>query len=243
MTLSRIFACSFFVAAVPLLAASGRQRAAATPATVTLHGVIRDSAGTPVIGAYVHVGDYVPGPRRSNGTNADGKYSVTVPAGRPTVLTVEEFAFEPVTVTVAPTADAVLDVTLTTPRPALTIKLLSGETHVLDAGSSKFAYYRVFADYMKFDEANVCTTDGSSLAVQKSDIAKVVGPFNRVNFSPCCSRGPVVTASLQLKSGATMQVYFNDSCYENELDFIGRERVTGTWYYFKFDDIAEIDFQ
>lgn len=244
MTRSWILACSFVVAAVPLLADSGRHHAAGTLPTVTLHGVVRDSAGKPVIAAYVHNGTFNSSdPHWGNGTNADGAYSITVPAGRPTVLTIEDFQFEPLTVTMTPTEDARVDFTLTTPRPAVTVTLLSGETHVFDAGSSKFAYYRVFADYMKFDDANLCTGDGSSIAAHKSDIAKIVGPFTRVNFSPCCSRGAVVSATLLMKSGERKQVYFNDSCYEDEIDFIARERVTGLWYYFKFDDIAEIDFQ
>jgi len=243
LTLSRIFACSLIVAAVPVFASNGRQRAVGVLDTVTLHGVVRDSAGTPVIAAYVHSGTYDSGPYHGNGTNADGIYSITLPAGRPSILTIQDFAFEPVTITVTPTADATVDFTLTTPRPAVTVKLVSGETHIVDAGTSKFAYYRILADYMKFDDANLCATDGSSFALHKNDIARIVGPFTRVNFSPCCSRGPVVTARVEMKSGEAMQVYFNDSCYEEELDYIGRDRVTGVWYYLKFDDIAEIDFQ
>jgi hypothetical protein len=142
-----------------------------------------------------------------------------------------------------PTADATLDLTLTTARPIVTVKLSSGKTYDLVVDSAKFAWYRVFADYAKFDNANLCKTDGSSFAPNKTEIARIVGPFTRVNFSPCCSRGPVITATLQMKTGEIMQVYFNDSCYDDELDFIGRERGTGTWYYLKFDDIAEIDFQ
>jgi len=243
LTLSRIFACSLIVAAVPVLAANSRQHAVGPLATVTLHGVVRDSAGMPVVGAYVHNGTFLSGPHVGNGTNADGKYSIDLPAARPVILTIEDFAFEPVTVTVTPTANATVDFTLTTARPAVTVRLVSGETHVFDAGTSKFAYYRILADYMKFDSPNLCATDGSSFAPNKSDIARIVGPFTRVNFSPCCSRGPVITATLEMKSGETTQVYFNDSCYDDELDFIGRERSSGVWYYLKFDDIAEIDFQ
>ena len=244
MTRTKIFACSFVLAALPLFASSGRQRAAAVPATVTVHGVVRDSNGMPVVAAYVHNGTFDPSaPHIGNGTNANGVYAIALPAGRPAVLTVEDFQFEPATVSVTPAADMTLDLTLTTPRPLVTVTLLSGESHVLVTDSVKFAWYRVFADYAKFDNANVCKTDGSSFAPNKKEIAKIVGPFTRVNFSPCCGRGPVITATMQMKTGETMQVYFNDSCYDDELDFIGRERVTGTWYYLKFDDIAEIDFQ
>lgn len=244
MTLSRIFASSLIAAAVPLFADNGRQHAAGAPATtVTLRGVVSDAAGTPIVGAYVCNGVSCSGPTRHNGTKADGVYSITVPAGRPTVLTVEDFAFEPVTVIMTPTVNATVDFTLTKPRPAVTVTLINGETHVLDVGTSKFAYYRVFADYAKFNNANLCKTDGSSFAPHKSEIGKIVGPFTLANFSPCCSYGPVVTASIEMKSGETMQVYFNDSCFGGEIDFLGRERSTGIWYYFKFDDIAEMNFE
>ncbi|HEY6843744.1 MAG TPA: hypothetical protein VI391_06210, partial [Thermoanaerobaculia bacterium] len=182
-------------------------------------------------------------PQIGTGTNADGVYAIAVPAGRPAVLTVEDFQFEPVTVTITPVADTRLDLTLTTSRPTVTVTLASGEKHVLVTASTKFAWYRPFMDYAKFDNANLCGTDGTSFAPNKNDIAKITGPFARVNFSPCCSRGPVMTGTVQLKSGESAQVYFNDSCYDDEIDFIGRERVSGTWYYLKFGDIAEIDFQ
>ena len=241
MTLSRILASALVLAALPLFADNPRQRAADVVPSVTIRGVVRDSAGAPVAGAYVRSGNYISS--RNNGTKADGKYSLTIPGGRPTVLTIDDFAFEPITVSITPSADATVDFTLPISRPTVTVKLNNGEQHVLDLGTSRFAYYITFASYARFSSANLCTTDGSSIAPHKSEFAKIVGPFTQVNFSPCCSRGPVVTANVEMKSGEKMQVYFNESCYGSELDFLGRERSTGLYGYFKFDDIAEIDFQ
>jgi carboxypeptidase family protein len=241
LTLSRIVASSLIAAAVPLFADNGRQHVVVATPTVTIRGVVRDSGGAPVAGAYVRSGTY--SSSRNNGTKADGKYSLTIPGGRPTLLTVEDFAFEPVTVSMTPKADMTVDFTLTTSRPTVTVKLTNGEKHVLDLGTSRFAYYIVFAGYARFNSANLCKTDGSAFAPHKTEFAKIVGPFSLVNFSPCCSRGAVVTANVEMKSGDKMQVYFNESCYGSELDFLGRERSTGLYNYFKFDDIAEIEFQ
>lgn len=241
MTQSRIFACFLVAAAVPLFADNDRQRVAAATPTVTIRGVVRDTNGTPVPGAYVRSGNY--SSSRNNGTKIDGKYSLTIPGGRPALLTVEDFAFEPITVPVTPTADTTLDFTLTAARPTVTVKLNNGEKHILDLGTSRFAYYIVFANYARFSNANLCKTDGSSFAPHKSEFAKITGPFALVNFSPCCTRGPVVTANVEMKSGEKMQVYFNESCFGSELDFLGRERATGQYGYFKFDDIAEIEFE
>ena len=241
MNLSRIVASCLIAVAVPLFADNGRQHVAAATPTVTIRGVVRDGSGTPVPGAYVRSGTY--SSSRNNGTKVDGKYSLTIPGGRPVVLTVEDFAFEPITVSMTPTADTTVDFTLTTSRPSVTVKLTNGETHVVDLGTSRFAYYVVFANYARFNNANLCGTDGSSFAPHKTEFAKIVGPFSLVNFSPCCSRGPVVTANVEMKSGEKKQVYFNESCYGSELIFLGRERSTGVYGYFKFEDIAEIDFQ
>ena len=241
MTLSRIVASSLIAAAVPLFADNGRQHVAVATPTVTIRGVVRDNNGAPVAGAYVRSGTY--SSSRNNGTKADGKYSLTVPGGRPILLTIEDFAFEPVTVSMTPTADATVDFTLTISRPTVTVKLTNDEKHVLDLGTSRFAYYIIFANYARFNNANLCKTDGSAFAPHKSEFAKIVGPFSLVNFSPCCSRGPVVTANVEMKSGEKMQVYFNESCDGSELIFLGRERATGLYDYFKFDDIAEIEFQ
>ena len=241
MTLSRIVASSLIAAAVPLFADNGRQRVAVATPTVTIRGVVRDSSGAPVPGAYVRSGTY--SSSRNNGTKADGKYSLTVPGGRAILLTIEDFAFESVTVSMTPRADTTVDFTLTTSRPTVTVTLTNGEKHVLDLGTSRFAFYVVFANYERFNNANLCKTDGSAFAPHKTEFAKIVGPFSLVNFSPCCSRGPVLTANVEMKSGEKMQVYFNESCYGSELDFLGRERSTALWDYFKFDDIVEIEFQ
>ena len=241
MTLSRILATSLIALALPVFASDTRERATTALPTVRLSGVVRDSTGAPVAGAYVRSGSYISS--RVNGTKTDGKYSLTIPAGRSTLVTVEDFAFESVTVTMTPNGDASVDFTLSESRPAVTVHLTNGETHILDLGTSRFAYYEVFQNYARFNNANVCLTDGSSRAPHKSEFAKISGPFTLVNYSPCCTRGPVVMATAEMKTGEKMQVYFNESCFDTDLLFIGRERSTGAFGYYSFLDIAEIDFQ
>ena len=148
----------------------------------------------------------------------------------------------PIVRSVTPEANMVLDLTLPQANPALTVKLVNGESHVLDLGTSQFGYYIVLSGYARFDNANLCLPDGSTIAPSKNDIAKIVGPATSVNFSPCCTRGPVLTLNVELKSGQKSQMYLVDSCYDNELDFIGRERSTAQWMYLNLNNIAEIDF-
>lgn len=237
MTFSRIFAATLLIS-VPL-SADFRARAVIPISSVTITGVIRDASGAPVAGAIVHSGTFY---SNSNGTDPDGKYSLKLPGNRLTLITVEDFAFDPVTVPFTPTKDAKLDLTVTRPRPALTVKLSSGETHILDLGTSQFGYLIPLSGYGRTDNANFCKPNGTAFAPAKTEFARIVGPATSVNFSGCCTRGPVMMVNVEMKSGETSQVYFNDSCFGNEVDFIGRERSTGQWLYFNFTNIAEIDF-
>ncbi|HEY6843866.1 MAG TPA: carboxypeptidase-like regulatory domain-containing protein [Thermoanaerobaculia bacterium] len=232
---------TILIATLPLSAQTRGRAVEKTPATVTVSGVVRDASGAPVAGAIVHSGTYF---SNGNGTLADGKYSLALPVGRPALITVDDFAFDPVTVTFTPNKSGTntLDVQMTKPRPALTVKLTSGETHTLDLGTSQFGYYIPLSGYARFDNANWCKPDGSAFAPSKDEIAKITGPATATNFSACCTRGPVMTANVEMKSGDKSQIYFNDSCFGSEVDFIGRERSTGQWMYFNFANIAEIDF-
>jgi hypothetical protein len=231
-------AVCLFLVAFPL-AAKVRQHAVTDLSDVTITGVVRNSSGTPVVGAIVHSGTRS---SNRNGTTIDGKYTISLPGNRPLLVTAEAFAYEPVILTYTPVKGDTLDITLTTLRPGVTVKLTNGETHVLDLGTSQFAYLVAFSGYVRFDNGNFCKPDGNSIAPAKTEISRIVGPATSVNFSGCCVRGPVMTLNLELKSGEKAQVYFNDSCFGNEVDFIGRERSTGAWQYYNFANIAEIIF-
>ncbi|MDQ6799525.1 MAG: carboxypeptidase-like regulatory domain-containing protein [Acidobacteriota bacterium] len=241
MTLSRICAASLLIAASPLLAADTKPHAAAPTAKVTISGVVRDAAtGAPIAGAIVHSGSFY---SNRNGTAADGKYTLALPGGRSTTLIVEDFAYDPVNVSVVPVNDAVLDLRLTTSRPTVTVKLKNGETHVLDLGTSQFGYFIIFSGYGRTDNGNFCKPDGSQFLPDKTEISKIIGPATLADSPACCTRGQVMFVTVELKSGERTQAFFNDSCFGNEVDFIGRERSTGQYLYLRFTDIAELDFQ
>jgi carboxypeptidase-like protein len=242
MTLSRICAASLLlIAASPLLAADKKQHAVTPIANVRISGVVVDAAtGAPVAGAIVHSGSYY---SDRNGTGANGKYTLSLPGSRPTTLVVEDFAYEPVSVSVVPANDAVLDLRLTTSRPTVTVTLKNDEKHVLDLGTSQFGYYIVFSGYGRSDAGNFCKPDGSQFLPDKNDVAKIIGPATLADSTACCTRGQVMAVNVEMKSGEKTRAFFVDSCFGNEVDFIGRERSTGQYLYLKFIDIAELDFQ
>jgi hypothetical protein len=240
MSLSRICAASLLIAASPLLAAANKQHAVIPVPNVTISGVVKDAnTGAPIAGAIVHSGAFY---SSQTGTGTDGKYTLRLPGARMTSLTVVDFAYETVNVNLIPVEGAVVDLTLTTSRPVVTVKLTNGETHILDLGTSQFAYLQPLSGYIRGDSGNFCKPDGSAFSPSKTEIAKIIGPAVPVDFTTCCKMGQVMRATVELKSGQSSQVYFNDSCFGTEVDFLGRERSTGTYAYFKFTDIAEIDF-
>ena len=89
---------------------------------------------------------------------------------------------------------------------------------------------------------NFCKDDGTSITPDKHTIKRVIGPAVSVDNSTCCKIGPIFKAQLEMKTGEKFTVYFNDSCFGNEVDFLGREKSSGNYQYFKFADIAEVDF-
>ena len=240
MTLSRICAASLLIAASPLLAAT-KPHAVTPVGNVTITGTVLDAtSGAPIAGAIVHSGTYY---SDRNGTGPNGKYTITLPGGRATTLIVEDFAYEPMSQSVVPVSNGVLDLRLTTSRPTVTVVLKNGESHVLDLGTSQFGYYVVFSGYARSDNANFCKPDGSQFFPAKSDIAKIVGPATLADSTSCCTRGQVMAVNVEMKNGEKTKAFFNDSCFGNEVDFIGRERSSGQFLYLKFTDIAELDFQ
>ena len=235
---SRAVAVLLLIAATaaPLAAATTKRHIAGPLPEITVTGTVTDaSTGKPVKNVEV-----ANGVLRSL-TNDAGAYSIKLPVGRPTLLTATYFAFKTLTKTVTPAAGVTSDFALS-PNPSIFVKTSAGETVDLDYDTSKFAYLEVFIGYVKDDNANFCKPDGTTWAPNKSEFNKVLGPAQNVNFSPCCTLGPITTVNVEMKSGEKTAVYFNDSCFGYEVDFLGRERSTGNFRNFAFKNIAEIDF-
>lgn len=201
----------------------------------TLTGVVREQAtGNPIRSAALSVSD---GQRFLTGE--DGRFLFTL-ASRPVTIQVERVGFLPASKTLAAGAPLSLDFALDY-APAVVVKTASGETVILDLASSKFAYVQVFSGYINADTATLCKSDGSAFRPNKSDFVRIVGPAVPAT-SACCDRGPSLKANAEMKNGDKLPVYFVDSCYGYEVDFLGIERTSGMARYFNFTDVAEISF-
>ena len=238
---SRISLCILIAAAaIPAVAQTARRRAvspaaASGPTTKVLVTVKDGSNGLPVASANVTYAG------QTQITNGSGQVSLNLPTGKPAVVTVVHPAFAPFSQTITAQAGGTYELTLTE-NASVTIKTKTNETHVVDIGTAQFANAAVFSNPTRSDNANFCKEDGSDFTPDKTEFTRIIGPGVLETASQCCQLGKVVSANVEMKSGDHLKVYFKDSCSGNEVDFVGREKSTGLYEYFRFTDIAEIDF-
>jgi len=242
MTLvSRISLCILIaLAAIPAMAQASRRRAVSPtnglgPTTKVLFTVKDASNGVPVVSATITYAG------QSQITNGNGQASLSLPVGKPALVAVDHPAFAPFTQTVTAQTNGSLDLNLTG-KASVTIKTKNNETHVVDIGTAQFANAAVFSNPVRTDKANFCKEDGTDFAPDKTEFTRILGPAVPATATQCCQFGSVMSANVEMKSGAHLKVYFKDSCSGNEVDFVGREKATGQYTYFRFTDINEIDF-
>lgn len=243
MTLvSRISLCILIVlAAIPVVAQTARRRAVspvnAAGVTTKVIVTVKDSSnGLPVASATLTYA------AQTQITNGNGQATLDLPLGKPAVVAVAHAAFASFTQTITAQAGGTYELTLTE-KPSVTIKLKSSETpHVVDIGTAQFANAAIFSNPVRADNANFCKEDGTDFTPDKSEFKRILGPAVPLSAPQCCQFGTVMSANVEMKSGANLKVYFKDSCGGNEVDFVGREKATGQYQYFRFTDIAEIDF-
>lgn len=236
-TLVRLLSIALILTSVPALAA-GRRRASEPPSRVlvTVTGTVTDSVtGAPVAQAVVTDG------RHSVTATDQGTYSISVYAGGQVNLTAQRFGYSSSMQSVKIFGAQTVNFTLA-PEPPIIVKLTSGEVHKLDFDSSQFAYLIVFSGYAGFNYANFCKLDGTGWQPQKSEFSRIVGPATPVTVSACCTLGPTLQINVEMKNGDKLPVTFVDACFGSEVDFIGRDLTSLKFAYFRFTDIAEIDF-
>ncbi len=174
-------------------------------------------------------------------TDSNGQTSLELPVGKPAIISISHAAFEPFQQSITAQTGGSYELKLTE-KPSVTIKMKTSETHVVDIGTAQFAYAEVFLNAVRTDYANFCKDDGSEFTPDKTAFTRILGPAVPATAPQCCQGGSVMTANVEMKTGEKFKVYFKDSCSGNEVDFSGREKATGLFQYFRFTDIAEIDF-
>ncbi|MCU1231749.1 MAG: hypothetical protein JWO97_4633 [Acidobacteria bacterium] len=222
----------------PLSAATRRRVVlqAAPDELIVITGTVLDSASNaPVFQAQV-VNE-----GRTVTADSQGRYSIKVPLNRNTTLTAQRWGYTAASQTIKVSGTTAIELRLA-PKPTITLRESDGSTHILDYETSQFAYLIPFSGYAKFDAGNFCKPDGSKWEPAKDEFKRIIGPAISSTYSACCTLGPVMSLRVEMKSGESTLVYFNDSCFGNEVDFVSRDRTTGQFVYYNFAKIEEIVF-
>lgn len=242
MTLVSRFSACLLVALITISAgAQAARRRAVTPAnetgpTTLVHITVKDASnGIAIVTATVTYAG------RSQTTDSNGQAALNLPIGKPAFVLISHPAFQNLGQSITAQAGGSYEVQLTE-KPSVTIKLNTGATHIVDIGTAQFAYAPIFMNTVRTDFANFCKEDGSEFTPDKSAFTRILGPAVPASAPQCCQNGNVMSANVEMKSGDKFKVYFKDSCIGNEVDFAGREKSTGLFQYFRFTDIAEVDF-
>lgn len=230
----RLIALLSIFLALPLSAA--RRRAFQPLPDATLRGIVTDAeTGAPVIQAEVVNAD------RIVFSDADGKYQLTVPAGRPTPVTFRRTGYQTTTQLVTANGIQSLDLTMRS-NPTVRVRTTSGTTYQLDYETAQFGTLTVFTGYNRTDHGVFCKAGGGEIRIDKSLIRTITGPGMSISNTACCTLGPVVAVNVELKDGTKEQLSFADSCFGNKVDFLGRDHTTAKAVFVSWTDIAEVTF-
>jgi hypothetical protein len=214
----------------------------------------------PVIGAEVRSGS------QFTTTDSSGLFTLQVPMGRPTGVTVHRTGYDDLTFSVTmPFNDSIPISVPYSPIPVITypngapqtsntgvalqprtpvfVRLTSGQTVHLDADSVQFAYVIPFETPQASNNASFCTGQGFASTPDRGDFSQIIGPAVPVTNAACCKLGPMLGVSVKLKgTSLAVPVAFADSCFGYDIDFVGRDHESAQYLYFNFKDIALITF-
>lgn len=225
-----------------LPAAAGKRRAVRHPSagpqlTAVITGTVLDAVtGAPISKARVTAGDDFAN------TSDSGKFKLDdVVSYGSILLRVERSGYTEKTFTF--TSGGTIDQTIRLdPTPTVRVLKSDGATLDLDNESIEFGYAVPFSGYRKADFEDFCFADGTKQVLDRTQIKKITGPATLATQSSCCAERQVQKVTLELRTGATVDAYFVDSCEGYTVDLLGREHVSGDFKYTKFSDIREVVF-
>jgi hypothetical protein len=233
------------VSAFPLLAAepTSSKRRSTTPrspgpaVTAEVSGTVTDVVtGKPVINVRVNGG------RRSDHTDASGRYSIKNAEGFGSILLeAERSGYKLYSTKLNGAGPFTVDIKLQ-PTPTVSVKKTDGTSLELDFEDLRFGYPVPFLGYRAGPSETFCFPDAHVTEVNKSEMRKLTGP-GVTAASACCTNRNAMKINLLLKNGQGSDVYFVDSCeLEYTMELIGTIHDTGASTDIPFADIAEVVF-
>ncbi|HEY2322334.1 MAG TPA: hypothetical protein VGJ82_05650 [Thermoanaerobaculia bacterium] len=257
-------AVSFLVCLLAAFPAASATKRAVKPIPLVFfnYTLFDTTTQQPVIGAEVRSGS------QSTTTDVSGNFSLQVPPGRPTAVTVHRTGYDDLTFTVVvPLNEDSIPVSFPLPKPPVItfpngappqtvttgialqsqtpviVRLTSGQTLHLDADSVQFAYVLPFETPQGANNASFCMASGIVWAPDRSEFSQIIGPAVSLQNAVCCKLGPLLAVSVKMKgTNLPIQVAFSDSCFGYDIDFVGRDHESAQYVYLNFKDVALITF-
>jgi len=194
-------------------------------------------------------------------TDDRGMFVITLPAGRPTTLTVTRSGYEPLSFLVTPPAiesppviispapapgvapapDSLTPIRVT-PKPTVTVRQVSGAAVTVDLETLQFAYVLPFASPVASQAASFCKIDGSPFAPDRTEFLRILGPAILARGVACCPTGTILSVTAEMKNGDRLEAYFSDSCAGYDIAIVARDHVTALPVNISFTTISEIVF-
>ena len=242
--LRRFLATALLVTLALAVPASAKRRSVAhrvLPSEFTvalINGVVLDAVTSqPVVGVEMNAADL-----KFDATDTQGRFDLRNVSSRgEIVVKATRSGYQPFAISLKPGDPTTLTIRLT-PTPTTTIRLTNGDVKNFDTESVKFGY-PVFTGYVESESEDFCkVTDSTKLTINKSQMARLVGPAQTVAAGACCT-GNAQKMTLTLKNGEVMDVIFIDTCQERyKVDVSGRNHVRGDFEHILITDTAEIVF-
>lgn len=204
--------------------------------TASLAGRVLDSVtGAAVFEAVIRVGN------RTFTAGQDGRFSLEgLPAGN-TSVSAERWGYQPASQQVSLRVGSNSVELRLAPKPVVVVTDTAGVVRRLDFESTEFVTQGPFAPYVVLSPAEFCRRDGTLLRVNKSEIARLVGPGRSVQNTTCCPRESGIELRLELESGESLDVILRE-CEFYRYDLRGRNRENGQFEYLGFRNVALVVF-
>ena len=225
-------------AALPATASKRRAAISADPTTseATLTGTVVDAdTGAPV--AFATIDAQV----RRTTTDGAGKFTLKAVFPKSFNIEVRRTGYENLTQTVTLTGGTTTISPRLKSRPTIRMRTTAGTTYEFDYETAQFAFLVPLSGYVRSDAGNFCRGNGEAYTPDKSELRRV-GPVVEVASSPCCPNNRPLEGEVETKSGERFKVVYADSCLGTEVDFVGRDHITGQYVFTKMQDVAEVIF-
>ena len=180
----------------------------------------------------------VSAPQRFARTFGDGLFTMELPVGIPTVITISRTGYQTLTQTVT-LAGPENRTFLLQPLPLARITTTTGTTYIVDADSLEFGYVIPFLGARRDRLAKMCRPGQEPFTLDRSEIDRITGPMRTVTDEACCATGPLTGADFQLATGETITAYFADSCEHTHIQLYARDHKTYDSVWVEIKDLQE----